>query len=438
MESLNVNSISLLELNQLIKEKLADAFPTTIWVRAEISEFRENANGHCYLELIDKDEKSDRIAAKTKAMIWSSTYKMLKLYFESTTDEALGAGLKILAACSIEFHEVYGISLVLHDIDPTFTLGEMAIRRQQLLKQLEAEGMLNMNKQLPFAILPQRIAVISSATAAGYGDFLDQLHANRFKYVFYARLFPAVMQGEQTERSVIAALDAVYAEVDHFDVVVILRGGGAVADLSSFDRYLLALHCVQFPLPILTGIGHFRDDTLIDHLAYASLKTPTAVAEFLIDKIDQAHELLLQSVDKLAKRAFAIHEAKTVQLQNVVRKFPPVLLGRTGAKKMDISRKLSVLQRIAMQQLSNRQQKLNHLRGLVQSAAKQQMSTRHHTLELMKNQLIYVNPLSILEKGYCLASLNGKRVHSKSTIQPGDSLKIGFHDGTVITKVTDS
>ncbi len=437
MQSQNIPSISLLELNQLIKEKLADAFPTSVWVRAEISEFRENANGHCYLELIDKEDKNDRIAAKMKAMIWSSTYKMLKLYFESTTGETLGAGLRILAACSVEFHEVYGISLVLHDIDPTFTLGEMAIRRLQLLKQLEVEGMLNMNKQLPFAMVPQRIAVISSATAAGYGDFLDQLHANRSGYVFYVRLFPAVMQGEQTERSVIAALDAVFAEAKHFDVVVILRGGGAVADLSSFDRYLLALHCVQFPLPVLTGIGHLRDDTLIDHVAYASLKTPTAVAEFLIDKIDQAHQLLLQAADKLAKGAISIHEAKALQLQNIVREFPSMLLGRTAVQKIELSRKLSVLQRIAMQQVSNRQQMLNRTRGLVQSVVNKQLSTCHHALQLMENQLTYANPLSILEKGYCLASLNGKRIYSRNSIQQDDVLEIGFHDGTVTTKVID-
>jgi len=437
MQSQNIPSISLLELNQLIKEKLADAFPTTVWVRAEISEFRENANGHCYLELVDKEEKNDRIAAKMKAMIWSSTYKMLKLYFESTTGETLGAGLKILAACSVEFHEVYGISLVLHDIDPTFTLGEMAIRRFQLLKQLEEEGMLNMNKQLPFAMVPQRIAVISSATAAGYGDFLDQLHTNRFGYVFYVHLFPAVMQGEQTERSVIAALDAVFAEAKHFDVVVILRGGGAVADLSSFDRYLLALHCVQFPLPVLTGIGHLRDDTLIDHVAYASLKTPTAVAEFLIDKIDQAHQLLLQAADKLAKSAISIHEANALQLQNIVREFPSLLLGRTAVWKMELSRKLSILQRFAMQQVSNRQQTLNRTSGLVQSVVNQKLSTRHHALQLMENQLTYANPLSILEKGYCLATLNGKRIFSRNSIQQDDVLEIGFQDGTVTTKVTD-
>lgn len=438
MQSLDIQSISLLELNQLIKEKLADAFPTSLWIRAEISELRENANGHCYLELIDKEDRNDRIAAKMKAMIWSSTYKMLKMYFESVTGETLDAGLMILASCSVEFHEVYGISLVIHDIDPTFTLGEMAIRRQQLLKQLEAEGMLNMNKQLPFAMLPQRIAVISSATAAGYGDFLDQLHSNRFGYVFYARLFPAMMQGGQTEHSVITALDTIFAQATHFDVVVILRGGGAVADLSSFDRYLLALHCVQFPLPILTGIGHLRDDTLIDHVAYASLKTPTAVAEFLIDKMAEAHDILLQSADKLAKTAMAVQEFKALQLQSVARGFSPTLLGRTAAKKIEISRKTAVLQRLAIQRLSDRKQQLNRTSGFVQSTVKEQLITRHHALQLMDNQLDFVNPISILEKGYCLAFLNGSHIRSKGSIHQDDLLNIGFYDGTVTTKVTES
>ncbi|MBB3186051.1 exodeoxyribonuclease VII large subunit [Microbacter margulisiae] len=437
MQNDNIQSLSLFELNQLIKEKLADAFPLPVWVRAEISEFRENANGHCYLELIDKENHNDRIAAKMKAMIWSSTYKLLRAYFEATTGEAMRAGIKILAACNIEFHELYGISLIIQDIDPIFTLGEMATRRLELLKQLEAEGMLNMNKQLSFPFLPQRIAVISSQTAAGYGDFVDQLHQNRFGYMFYTHLFPAVMQGDLTEQSVITALDAIFDHVQHFDVVVILRGGGAVADLSSFDRYLLAAHCAQFPIPVLTGIGHFRDDTLIDHVAFASLKTPTAVAEFLIDKFQYAHDLLLQDIDILKGKVAILYQGQVEQLQRITRSLPSLLMGRTTSQKEDLIRKLSVLHRISTQQISVCQQNVTRLNNLLRSDMKQKITDHHHALGLLENKLKYVNPVAILEKGYCLASVAGKRVVSKSSVQEGDIMKVGFFDGVITTKVTE-
>jgi exodeoxyribonuclease VII large subunit len=227
---------------------------------AEISELNMNRSGHCYLELIEKDSLSDKIIAKSRATIWAFTFRTLKAYFETTTGETLRGGLKVLLKASIEFHEVFGFSLNIQDIDPQYTLGDLARKKAQIIQQLTSEGVLDMNKGLPFPLVPQRIAVISSETAAGYGDFLNQLETNSFGYCFFTELFPAIMQGDKASESIILALEHVYSHIDEFDLVAIMRGGGSKSDLNCFDDYELAYFITQFPLPILTGIGHERDD----------------------------------------------------------------------------------------------------------------------------------------------------------------------------------
>lgn len=256
-----IQDISLHELNSMIRETLNDGFPERYWVSAEISEARENYSGHCYLEFAEKDSRSGQIIAKAKGIIWASTFLMLKPYFEEQTGEMFRAGIKVLVQVSIDFHELYGLTLTVHDIDPSYTLGDIARHRAEILRQLSDEGVIDINKELTWAFPPQRIAVISSRTAAGYGDFTNQLKNNTEGYVFYTVLFQAVMQGNQAESSIIAALEKIYEQADNFDGVVIIRGGGATSELSCFDSYLLALHIAQFPLPILTGIGHDRDET---------------------------------------------------------------------------------------------------------------------------------------------------------------------------------
>jgi len=436
MEPNVVQQFSLFELNQLIRQQLSTLFPTSIWVRAEISELRENATGHCYLEFIEKDKATDRIVAKMKATIWASTYKLLKAYFESVIGESLKPGFTVLTSCNVEFHEVYGISLIINDIDPSFTLGELAAQRLQWLQQLEAEGMLNMNKQLTLSLLPQRIAVISSATAAGYGDFIDQLHHNRYGYQFYVQLFPAVMQGDQTEQSIIQALDLIFEKLDQFDVVVILRGGGAVADLSSFDRYALAVHCAQFPLPVLTGIGHFRDNTLIDHVAYSSLKTPTAVAEFLIDQVRHAHEMLEERIIMIRQMVYFQFNNKQLAIQRLLRLFPSVLVGKTELQKNALVHRLSLLRYASMQLISNHQQRLNQHQTNIQYFSKQQLHRCRNDVQWREDKLKYINPLSILQHGYCMVFSDQKRITSSTEVKKGDALEIGFYDGVVSTEVT--
>ena len=297
------HSLSLLELNEQVKQTLKTAFPFPVWIRAEISELHENENGHCYLELVEKSTNSDLIIAKQKAMIWSFTYRMLKPYFESSTGTSLAVGMKVLVSCQIEFHELYGMSLNVRDIDPIFTVGEMAVRRAEIIRRLTDEGVIDMNKQLEMPFVPQRIAVISSASAAGFGDFQDQLQTNSFTYKFYVKLFPAVMQGAQTEQSVITALGKIAEYLELFDVVVMIRGGGSTSDLVAFDNYNLALHCAQFPLPIISGIGHQRDESIIDLVSHTRVKTPTAAAEFLIGCLQDADEFIASLANSLGNQA---------------------------------------------------------------------------------------------------------------------------------------
>ncbi|MCF6358931.1 MAG: exodeoxyribonuclease VII large subunit, partial [Draconibacterium sp.] len=283
--------LTLLQLNESIKDTLSDVFPTTVWVVAEVSEMKENRTGHCYLELIEKEGNS--IIARSRATIWSYTFRMLKPYFETSTGQQFSEGIKILVQVTVEYHPVYGLSLNIKDIDPIYTVGDMALQRKEIINRLQTEGIFDMNKELELPLVPQKIAIISSATAAGFQDFMNQLNTNEFEFKFYTKLFEATMQGAETVPSIINALERIFEYEHFFDAVVIIRGGGATADLSSFDDYDLAFNITQFPLPVITGIGHEKDDTIIDLVAHTRMKTPTAVAEFLITGVARFYERLL-------------------------------------------------------------------------------------------------------------------------------------------------
>jgi len=277
--------LSLTELQLIIRDYLYLALPGIYWVIAEISELKENYAGHCYLELIEKHPDEKNIRARVKAIIWSNRYRFLKAFFENSTGESLREGLKILVKTKVEYNELYGLSLIISDIDPAFTIGDMAMKRQQIINKLEQEGVFSMNKELDFPIVPQRIAIISSKNAAGYSDFINHLRGNSVGYVFYSALIETSMQGTETEQGVISALDKIALNAHLFDLTVIIRGGGSQTDLSWFDNYNIAYHVTQFPLPVITGIGHDKDISVTDMVAYRSLKTPTAVADFLIDSV---------------------------------------------------------------------------------------------------------------------------------------------------------
>lgn len=408
-----MNSITLSELNDRIQETLKLNFATPVWIRAEISELRENTNGHCYLELIEKDAETDSLLAKTKATVWSSTYRMLKPYFESSTGQTLRAGLNVLVAVTVEFHGVYGFSLNVRDIDPTFTIGEMAARRLKIIRQLEEDGIVDMNKQLDFPQRPQRLAIISSPTAAGFGDFMDQLNNDPNHFAFYTHLFPAIMQGDQAESSIISVLEKIFEHADLFDVVVIIRGGGATTDLACFDSYELALNCAQFPLPIVAGIGHQRDVSILDMVAHTSVKTPTAAAELLIEYLQQAENQLIDILVEIKQQIQNKIVTEDRNLSNLKWKLKQSLRNKVSGKLMLHERYKSRLKSVVRLQISGQQTKL----------------------ALLEKSIEAHSPAFLLKHGYTITTLNGKRVNSVNDIQKGDKIRTFVHDGDIVSEV---
>ena len=402
-------ALSLYELNNLVRGVIADTFSQRFWIRAEMSDVRCNQNGHCYLEFIEKDSNNKTIIAKARGSIWSNVFRMLKAYFESETGQAFASGLKVLVQVSIEFHELYGYSLNVHDIDPSYTLGDQAKNRTLIIKQLEEEGVLDLNKELPLAKIANRIAVISSPTAAGYEDFCNQLTNNKDGFIFYNKLFPAIMQGDRTEQSIIAALDRIYENIDKFDAVVIIRGGGATSDLSSFDSYLLAANCAQFPLPIITGFGHERDDTVLDIVAHTRAKTPTAVAEFLIKHIYESASELIDIQDSIIFETNKRLIEEATILNTLVTKYSYIIKDRT----------------------KDQLNKLDIISEKIKNAAIRVLQDQKHILESKEQYIEHNSPENILKKGYTLTLSGKKIIKSKAGVKKGDNIVTRFADGEV-------
>lgn len=404
-----MESLSLYELNRLIRLTLNECMADAYWVQAELSEVREAYNGHCYIELVQKAERGNTLLAKARGNIWANIYKMLKPYFESETGQCFTAGIKVLLQVTVEYHEQYGLSLTVHDIDPTYTLGDMARRRREILMQLETEGVLTLNKELPMPLLPQRVAVVSAAGAAGYGDFSDQLLHNPYGFAFYPKLFPAVMQGDRVEASIIAALDKIAAERDDWDVVVIIRGGGATSDLSGFDTYPLAANCAQFPLPIITGIGHERDDTVLDMIAHTRVKTPTAAAEFLVAQLVDAADMLEQLVAALTHGVNERMRREETRLTQLATRLPS-LFALTHARQLH-----------RIEQLENR----------MRAALQQTIVNQTHRLALLEKVLEGASPQLILQRGYSITRCDGKVVRDVASLPQEAVLTTQFADGEV-------
>ena len=395
-----MDALSLLELNALVRRSLEQCLPDEYWIRAELSDVRSNTTGHCYLEFVQKDPRSNSLVAKARGMVWNTIYRLLKPYFEETTGQPFSSGIKVLVKVSVQFHELYGYSLTVLDIDPTYTLGDMARRRREILLQLEQEGVLTLNKELEMPVLPQRVAVISSATAAGYGDFCHQLQNNPAGFSFYTELFPALMQGNQVEESVLAALDRINARVEEFDVVVIIRGGGATSDLSGFDTYLLAASCAQFPLPVITGIGHERDDTVLDSVAHTRVKTPTAAAELLIHRMTEAAEQLEMLSEQLQQGVYSLLEQEKRRIATIQSRISPL-----------VHRKLSEARFTLLT-----------IRKDLSQATLTLLSRRRHRLELLQQRMADASPEKLLSRGYSITLKNGKAVTDASVLQTEDEL----------------
>ena len=375
---------SLKELCDWIQEMVENDLPDRYWVCAEIASM--SVRGHCYMELVEKAENGI-LAAKVRATCWSNVYHLLSAYFLQETGQSLHTGLQVMLEVSVEYHAVYGLSLNVWNIDPTYTLGDLAKQRQATIQQLTEDGVMDLQKALQIPSLPRRVAVISSADAAGYGDFCDQLKHNRFGFKFHVQLYPAVVQGDTAARSVVQALNSIAALEEEWDVVVIIRGGGASTDMSCFDDYNLASHCAQFPLPIIAGIGHTRDVSVVDMVVHTSVKTPTAAAEWLIERV-------AEQVERVGSLMLRLQRAT----QNAV------------------SREKNRL-------LLYEQQIFNAVRGkAVRERGK---------LDLWMKTIELHSPERIFKMGYSLTMVNGKLVRSQSEVNEGDVLETHLHDGVI-------
>ena len=423
------DALSLTQLNRLVKTALDEALPGTYWVRAETSEVRVNAtSGHCYLEFVEKDETTGQLVAKSRGTIWARNFAVLRTYFEQETKQTFISGLKVLVNVSVGYHELYGLSLTVHDIDPSYTLGDMARKRMEVIRRLQEEGVFDLNKELTLAILPQRIAVISSPTAAGYEDFVNQLTHNDYCFPFYVKLFPALMQGEKTEESVIAALDRIYGHRELFDVVVLIRGGGSAADLSSFDSYTLAANCAQFPLPIITGIGHERDDSVVDNVAHTRMKTPTAVAAFLINRMAEQLALLDELRRTVCEATRNQLTVKKTTWQILATRFPVFVPGHLERHRADLHTLTARLSSVP-QLLEKHTEQLEHAPMHIQKAVSAMLTRHTYELALSEQHIKLASPDHILKRGYTLTLKDGKIVKHAADLSAGDEISVRFTDG---------
>lgn len=434
-----------------VKLTLQSKYELPVWVVAEISDLNINRTGHCYLELIEKDTLSDKIIAKARATIWSFAFRTIKPYFETTTGESLRAGLKVLLKVSVEFHEVYGFSLNIQDVDPKYTMGDLARKRAEIIEQLENDGVLEMNRYIPLARVPQRIAVISSETAAGFGDFKDQLIKNQYNYRFYVELFPAIMQGDKSANSIINALNLIFEKIEQFDAVVIIRGGGAKSDLSCFDNYDLAFYITQFPLPVLSGIGHERDDTVVDIVSHTRLKTPTAVAEFLINKASIFDSSLHDFQSRLTNGVNRAIENSEHYLNETTHYFNHTVNALLDSSFNRIEHNIKVLQKSALFFLDKKQSALTHKKNKIELLSnsfiahekemlafrtmrlkkwiKNYCKSEQKRLELLNAKLELVNPENILKRGYALAIKDGEILKDTHKLNVGDSVTVKLNKG---------
>jgi exodeoxyribonuclease VII large subunit len=420
---MNTARLSLRQLNLMVRDAIEDALPDEYWVEAELSECRENS-GHCYMELIEKDEHSNTPVARASAKCWRQTWMMVKPYFERTTGQPLRAGMKVLLKVYAQFHEAYGFSWIVSDIDPTYTLGDMARKRQEIIRQLKEEGVFNLQRELHIATFAKRIAVISAQHAAGYGDFLRQLEDNEYGFRFEVTLFPAIMQGEQVEQSIIAALNQIYelqnnqlslfsSLTSHFDCVVILRGGGATADLSGFDTLALAENVAQFPIPIITGIGHDRDESILDMVSHTRVKTPTAAAAFLIDHLRRVWE----------------------RITNAEASINQYVSERLRYQQQRISQLATLIPTLALQRLSDSKHRIEMTESRLPVAIERRLADQKHRIERLSILLQGFDPQLLLKRGYSITLHNGKAIHDPSLLKDGDEIETRVEKGMIKSTV---
>lgn len=451
--------LSLTELQLIIRDSIYLALPDFYWVVAEISEIKQNYSGHCYLELIEKQDDETSVKAKVKAVIWSNRYNFISSFFENSTGQSLRDGLKVLVKARVEYHQLYGLSLVISDIDPAFTIGEMAAKRLQIIKRLEQEGVFGMNKELDIPLIPRRIAIISSRNAAGYSDFINHLNGNSFSYYFYTAVFDAVMQGNETEQSVINSLDRIALNSHLFDLVVIIRGGGSQTDLSWFDNYNIAYHITQFPLPVITGIGHDKDLSVTDMVACKSLKTPTAVADFIIDCVSGTEDHILDLGTQIKDLTLDILDQNRNRIDKSKNTLVPLARIFIAEVRKGLSDKaIEILNRGKEKTFKAGITLANNESGVL-SASRRSLANKENmieglgiklfskTRELVKSEglkltgfietLNILNPENVLKRGYTITSLNGRIIRETKEVKEGDLIDTVFSKGRIRSRVTN-
>ena len=397
---------TLFELNRLVRETIECEMPNEYWVEAELSECRES-RGHCYMELIEKDEQTSTPIAKASAKCWASKWMLVRPYFERATGQRLVAGMKVLLKVYPQFHEAFGFSWIVTDIDPTYTLGDMARKRQEIIRKLKEEGVFDLQKELTLPIFCQRIAVISSETAAGYGDFCNQLSNNPYGFQFQTQLFPAIMQGEGVEQSIINALERIYDQP--FDCVVIIRGGGATSDMSGFDTLPLAEHVANFPLPIITGIGHDRDESILDMVSHTRVKTPTAAAALLIDHLKEMLDTVMNAQNSITRLVQQKLSTLSAQLSNVSEAIP---------------RLFTIVK-------TRQEAKIDALQQRIPMLLERRLLAENHRLQLMEEKLKALDPQLLLKRGYSITLHNGRAVKDATTLKAGDEIETRLAQGLI-------
>lgn len=424
------DTLTLYELNQMVRESLAITMPDEYWVEAEISEMRE-VRGHCYMELVQKDVTGNTPVAKASAKCWKNKWGLLRPHFERNAGQTLRAGLKVRLLVYADFHEAYGFSWIVADIDPTYTLGDMARKRLEIVRMLKQQGVFDLQKELSLPLFTQRVAVISSEQAAGYGDFYRHLHENDWHLHFSVQLFTATMQGEGVERSVIAALDAINERLTDFDVVVIIRGGGATSDLSGFDSLPLAENVANFPLPIITGIGHDRDESVLDMVSFRRVKTPTAAAALLVEHLTETYQRVTDAQEEMVHLLQRRMELERIRLARLAEKVPMLFsLVRTRQEKR--FENMALRMRNAMATTLQRQDlRLQRLTLALPTQAERLLTKATHRLELLEQTIKSHDPALLLSKGYSITTLGGKVVRNANDLQKGDVIVTQLQKGKV-------
>lgn len=404
-------TFTLLELNRMVREIIERQMDGKYWVEAELSDLHDR--NHCYMELVENDPFGPTPLAKARAVCWANRWTALRSKFERQTQQQLRPGIKVRMMVTPTFHEAYGFAYQVSDIDPDYTLGDIVRKRMEIIRQLKEAGIFDLQRELVLPRFAQRIAVISSAQAAGYGDFCHQIDDNSYGLSFSHELFAAIMQGEQVEQSVIAALDRINARIDEFDVVVIIRGGGATTDMSGFDTLALAENVANFPLPIITGIGHDRDECILDMVSYMRVKTPTAAAAFLIDHLSEVYTALVSArerISRIAERHLAYEKMRLKQLADRI----PTLFALTRERQT---------------------KRIDALAHRLDNAATQRLERERHRLQLVAQRAQAQDPIHILRRGYSITLHNGHALRSGDELANGDIIETRLEQGTLKSEI---